>query len=43
VNHPAYLGDVAHECRRCGFWRLSRPEWLAPEWSSLTSKTSKVN
>ena len=32
ANHPAYLGDIAHECRVCGFWHLSRFEWLFPEW-----------
>jgi len=23
-----YHGDVAHLCDRCGFWHLSRLEWL---------------
>ena len=29
-NHPVYFGDVAHECRVCGWFHLSRPEWLFP-------------
>jgi len=28
ANHPAYLGDLAHLCEKCGFWHLSRAEWL---------------
>jgi hypothetical protein len=32
ANHPAYLGDIAPECPICGFWHLSRFEWLFPEW-----------
>jgi len=28
ANHPVYLGDQAHLCERCGFWHLSRAEWL---------------
>jgi hypothetical protein len=32
-ENPDYWGDVAHECFRCGFFHLSRPEWLTPEWS----------
>ena len=35
ANHPVYLGDVAHECRICGFWHLSRVSWLFPEWETL--------
>jgi hypothetical protein len=35
ANHPVYLGDVPHLCRICGFWHLSRPEWLAPSWNTL--------
>jgi len=23
-----YHGDVAHFCGKCGFYHLSRPEWL---------------
>jgi len=23
-----YRGDVAHACNRCGYFHLSRPEWL---------------
>lgn len=41
TNHPLYLGDVAHLCRRCGYWHLSRPEWLAPEWATLTSENAR--
>jgi len=35
ANHPVYLGDVAHLCGKCGFWHLSRPERLFPEWETL--------
>lgn len=28
ANHPMYLGDVAHACGKCGYFHLSRPEWL---------------
>jgi hypothetical protein len=31
-NHPVYLGDIAHLCEKCGYWHLSRFEWLFPEW-----------
>lgn len=41
ANHPVYLGDVAHLCRVCNFWHLSRPEWLVPEW--LTLETTVIN
>lgn len=41
-NHPTYLGDVAHLCRVCEFWHLSRPEWLAPEWLNMT-ETAVIN
>jgi hypothetical protein len=43
ANHPGYLGDVAHLCAKCGFWHLSRPEWLAPRWDDLTSANVVVN
>ena len=38
-NHPVYLGDVAHKCKLCDFWHLSKPEWLVPEWPTVTGKT----
>ncbi len=28
VNHPTYFGDVAHLCGKCGYWHLSKIEWL---------------
>jgi hypothetical protein len=28
ANHPAYLEDVAHLCGKCGYWHLSKIEWL---------------
>jgi hypothetical protein len=30
--NTAYHGDLAHHCRLCGHWHLSRPEWLVLEW-----------
>jgi hypothetical protein len=27
----AYHGDVAHHCNKCGFWHLSKLEWLASD------------
>jgi|SRR6266566_4384156 len=30
ANHPAYLGDIAHECQVCGFWHLSPAKFLEP-------------
>jgi hypothetical protein len=36
ANHPVYLGDVVHLCfKGCGFYHLSKPEWLFPEWETL--------
>jgi len=32
VNWPTYLDDIAHQCAKCGYWHLSRFEWLFPEW-----------
>jgi hypothetical protein len=32
--NPAYLGDIAHQCAKCGFYHLSRPEWLEPKFTS---------
>jgi hypothetical protein len=26
--NPAYHGDIAHYCAVCGFFHLSKPEWL---------------
>jgi hypothetical protein len=31
--NPAYQGDVAHRCPKCGFYHLSRPEWLKPKFT----------
>jgi hypothetical protein len=33
--NTAYHGDVAHECGKCRYWHLSRPEWLFPQWDTL--------
>ena len=41
--NPAYHGDVAHQCRTCGWWHLSRPEWLAPGRLDLTTENATVN
>jgi hypothetical protein len=30
-----YHGDVAHHCAKCGFWHVSRINWLFPEWNTL--------
>ena len=43
ANHPIYLGDVAHKGGSCGWWHLSRPEWLAPAWLDLDAETAAVN
>ena len=33
--HPSYHGDVAHLCQHCGYWHLSRPQWLEAErWTN---------
>ena len=31
ATHPNYHGDVAHLCQHCGYWHLSRPQWLEAE------------
>jgi hypothetical protein len=43
ANHPVYLGDIAHACAKCGFFHLSKPEWLVPRWLHLTAETATVN
>ena len=30
--NTAYHGDIAHECHICGWFHLSRPEWLIRDW-----------
>jgi hypothetical protein len=37
--NPAYHGDIAHLCAKCGFWHLSRVSWLFPEWEHLHENT----
>ena len=32
-TNPAYHGDIAHECAKCGFYHLSKPSWLEPEFT----------
>ncbi len=27
-ENPAYHGDVAHLCLKCGWFHLSKPSWL---------------
>ena len=27
-RNPAYTDDIAHFCLDCGYFHLSRPEWL---------------
>ena len=29
ANWPTYKGDVSHKCPECGWWHLSKIEWLA--------------
>jgi hypothetical protein len=31
--NPVYHGDIAHHCPSCGFYHLSRPEWLEPKFT----------
>jgi hypothetical protein len=31
-TNPAYHGDIAHECAKCGFYHLSKPSWLRSVW-----------
>ena len=38
ANHPVYLGDVTHKFYVCGWWHLSRPEWLFPQWDIMTAE-----
>jgi hypothetical protein len=37
--NPAYHGDIAHLCGKCGFWHLSKISWLFPEWETLHENT----
>lgn len=30
-GNTAYHSDIAHRCGKCGYWHLSRVEWLVPE------------
>jgi hypothetical protein len=32
--NSVYRGDIAHHCPSCGFYHLSRPEWLEPKFTS---------
>src|SRR6266850_4959454 len=36
-----YHGDVAHECRKCGWWHLSKISWIIPEWDTLLQLTKQ--
>jgi hypothetical protein len=38
--NPAYSGDVAHECVKCGWWHLSRIEWLVPEFARRMTRVN---
>ena len=31
--NPVYHGDIAHQCAKCSFYHLSRPEWLEPQFT----------
>jgi hypothetical protein len=31
--NPVYHGDIAHQCPSCGFYHLSRPEWLEQKFT----------
>ena len=34
-THENYFGDIAHLCQHCGYWHLSRPQWLeAEKWTN---------
>lgn len=33
--NPAYHHDVAHLCAVCGFWHLSKLEWLVPATETI--------
>jgi hypothetical protein len=37
--NPAYDGDIARLCAKCGFWHLSKISWLFPEWDTLHENT----
>jgi hypothetical protein len=42
AQHPAnraYHGDIAHTCGKCGFWHLSQPSWLFPQWDTMHENT----
>ena len=32
-SNTVYHGDIAHQCAKCGFYHLSRPEWLEPTFT----------
>ncbi len=40
-THPAYHGDITTFCTACGFFHLSRPDWLEhlPMETAATKRT----
>jgi hypothetical protein len=32
ANWPIYKDDIARLCPRCGWWHLSRFEWMFADW-----------
>jgi hypothetical protein len=38
-----YHGDMAHLCLKCNRWHLSKPEWLVPNWHSITNENARIN
>ena len=37
TNWPIYQGDIAHRCGFCGWWHLSKFEWLFPDWDATNN------
>lgn len=32
-SNPVYKGDLAYDCVKCGFYHLSKPSWLQPQFT----------
>jgi hypothetical protein len=37
--NPSYHRDIAHQCAKCDFYHLSKPEWLAPKFTPADLQT----
>jgi hypothetical protein len=37
--NPSYHGDIAHQCAKCDFYHLSKPEWLEPKFTPAALQT----